>query len=612
MNGQSRSAENARDDEVRGLPWSISPAIGVGPLDGSRGRTRTHGRNPDMMNHRLVRCWGLAFAVLVVAGGARGQEIPSLPIDAVVEDEIPGDFSGVDPEPAPAAEIEQAVPGGLTDSSPLLPDEVSRAVVSETDGVSLPNRAPLAPTKKKGPPAFPTPKNLPPLGPYKPLFYNNDFSYKKDPAHERLLGEELKDIPLELFGTGWTLSTGGELRYRFLKEDNRLRKGPPVAADYNQWRWRHYVDLKGEVFRVYGELLDASSFDSEAAPQLPDINRMDIQNLFIDWKFLEGDLGLHTLRFGRQELLYGRQRLVSPLDWANTRRNFEGGKYILSGDDYSLEGFLVHPVNTATGYSSLTDNDAALDHAERNIWFGGTYYSYTGWENTVLDLYWMVIDTNHTARTHPDMQRHTVGSRWAHLVPVLDDAGQESRVWDFDFEGGVQAGVEQGTDVISGFWTGIVGHTWKKPRWTPRVSGLFYYGSGTVDALGTNNTFYVMFPLGHAYWALSDNLSGQNLFDTALQFELKPTKKIATTAALHWFQLASSQDTAYNVAGTAIGKPGNGTNLGTALDLYGYYAFNPNFDIQVGYSWFWFGSYIERTAPRGDSTQLYVMTSLRY
>ena len=586
-----------------------------GPLEGSSVRPQNHGRIPEMMNRRQVRHWGLALAVLASATGAWGEEIPLPPIDALLEADVARAPALGEEESSPASDVEGTLPGEVPKAPRPLPSEISGEVMPVLGISSHPVvTTPAAPAskKKKGPPAFPTPKTLPPLGPYKPLFYNNDFSYKKNPDHERVLGEELKDIPLELFGTPWTLSTGGEVRYRYLKEDNRLRKGPPVAADYSQWRWRHYLDLKGEHFRVYGEILDAESFDNEAPDQIVDVNELDIQNLFADWKILEGDLGLHTVRIGRQELLYGRQRLVSPLDWANTRRNFQGGKYILSGEDFNFDAFLMHPVNTATGFTSLTDFNGALDKPERNIWFGGTYYSYTGWENTVLDLYWMVLDTNRTARIHPDMQRHTVGSRWAHLEPVLDNAGQESRVWDFDFEGGVQAGVEQGTEVISGFWTGVVGHTWKKPRWTPRVSGLFYYGSGTVDAVGSNNTFYVMFPLGHAYWALSDNLSGQNLFDTALQFDLKPTKKTATTAALHWFQLASSHDTAYNVAGTAIGKPGNGTNLGTALDLYGYYSFNPNFDMQLGYSWFWFGSYIERTVPRGDSTQLYVMTSLRY
>ena len=61
-----------------------------------------------------------------------------------------------------------------------------------------------------------------------------------------------------------------------------------------------------------------------------------------------------------------------------------------------------------------------------------------------------------------------------------------------------------------------------------------------------------------------------------------------------------------------VGTPGNGRDVGQALDLYGYYAFNPNFDIQLGYSWFWYGQYIDNVAPRGDATQFYVQTSFRY
>lgn len=466
--------------------------------------------------------------------------------------------------------------------------------------------------KKKVPPAFPGPKTLPPTGPYKPLFFQNDFSYKKDPEHDYVLGEELKDMEAELFGVPLSVSTGGEIRYRFMNEDNRLRPGGPLHADYNLWRWRHYVDTKLGDFRVYAELLDASAYDSEGPDQPIDVNRWDLQNLFADWVFLDGDLGKHTFRYGRQELLFGRQRLVSPLDWANVRRNFQGYHYLLKGDSYSFDAFAVNPVNTANGYALLADHDNGFDKPDRNVWFGGTYYSYTGWKDTVLDAYWLFVDTNSKAAVKPDVHRHTFGSRWGHSIPITDGAGSDVRVWDLDFEGGVQAGDDKTRDVIAGFFTGIVGHTWKKPSWTPRFSGLFYYSSGTTDAKGDNNTFNVLFPLAHAYWALSDNLSGQNLFDYSLQFDMKPTKKTAFTSAVHWFRLASSADTAYNVAQVPVGKPNHGTDLGTALDLYGYYAFNPNFDVQMGYSWFWYGSYIEQTAPRGDATQLYIQTSLRY
>ena len=494
-------------------------------------------------------------------------------------------------------------------SSNNSPGRNSTGNTSVTAG-SVPAKQPTP--RRAKPPAFPGAKTLPPLGPYRPLFYENDFSLLNDPQHDWLLGERLKQIPTDVGGYPVQVSTGGEIRYRYLSEENRLRPGPPGDNDMQQWRWRHYVDMKGDTLRLYGELLHADTFDSELPLQPIDRNVWEIQNLFVDWAFAEGDLGRHTLRVGRQELLYGRQRLVSPLEWGNTRRNFEGVKYLCQGDDARFEAFLTHPVNPATGFGSSSDLANSLDRADRHVWFGGTHYSHTGWKDTVLDLYWFVLDTNHLARFHPDMQRHTVGSHWAHLRPLTDAAGQAIRTWDFDVEAGFQGGTEFQKDVLAGFATAVVGHTWNQAPWSPRFSGLFYYGSGTVDRLGSNNTMYVMFPLGHAYWGLSDNLSGQNLYDFCLQADVKPTRKTALTSAFHWFQLASSQDTAYTVGGLPIGRPGHGTDVGNSLDIYGYYAFNPNFDIQVGQSWFWYGSYIEETTPRGDGQQFYIMTSLRY
>ena len=107
-------------------------------------------------------------------------------------------------------------------------------------------------------------------------------------------------------------------------------------------------------------------------------------------------------------------------------------------------------------------------------------------------------------------------------------------------------------------------------------------------------------------------MAGQNLYDYSLQASVKPTKQSAVELDWHAFDLASSGDKVYNVAGVPVGTPGNGTDLGQALDLYGNYAFNPNFDIQAGYSWFWYGDFINRTAKRGDATQFYIQTSLRY
>ena len=477
---------------------------------------------------------------------------------------------------------------------------------------------PAAAPKKPAPPVFPGPKSLPATGPYKPVFFDNDFSYMKDPAHEHVFGEELKNMKFLECDESYTFSTGGEIRHRYMNEDNRLRPGGPVQSDNNLWRWRHYGDLKaGTWFRAYVEGIHADSFGTDTATaatrdQAIDVNRWDIQNAFVDISFLEDDFGKHTLRYGRQELLFGRQRLVSPLDWGNTRRNFEGFRYMHKGETHKLDLFAVNPVNSATGFRTVAQNDNSFDHANTGVWFTGANFNYTGIKNTIIEPYWYFLDTEIDIPGRPDGARHLIGSRFSHLMPVMEGS-QEVRVWDFDLEGGYQFGKDNRQDVSAGFLTSVLGHTWKQALWTPRVSGLFYYGSGDSNpADNKNNTFNTLFPLGHAYWAISDNLAGQNLYDYSLQASVKPTKQSALELDWHAFDLASSGDKAYNVAGVPVGTPGNGTNLGQALDLYGNYAFNPNFDIQAGYSWFWYGDFIDRTAKRGDATQFYIQTTLRY
>lgn len=509
-----------------------------------------------------------------------------------------------------AAEPEVAAPADATPAD-ATPESAGTPTATEAPvAAPAPKPAPKKPAApKKVPPAFPGPKTLPPTGPYKGVFFDNDFSYKGKSGAEYVFGEEFKLMKFELLDTNFVFSTGGEIRSRFMNQDNRLQPGGPGQDTYNLWRWRHYFDLKmGDNVRFYLEGIDASSFGEDLPVQPIDENRWDVLNAFVDVEIFDTGTGTHTLRTGRQELLFGRQRLISPLDWGNTRRNFEGFRYMVREKDYKLDVFTVNPVNSATGFNSVTRFDNTFDRANRDVNFSGAYYTFTGIENTNIDLYYLWVYDRNPVPTRADGNRHTVGSRYSELIPV--DGG---RVWDLDVEGGYQFGTDNKQSVQAGFATAVLGHTWKEAPWTPRVSGLFYYGSGDRNPKdGRTNTFYTMFPLGHAYWALSDNVTGQNLLDYAVQVDLKPTKKLGLTGAYHVLNLASNGDRAYNVGGAPVGAPGNGTNLGQALDTYGYYSVNTNMDIQAGYSWFWYGNFIDNTTPRNDASQLYIQTTLRY
>lgn len=561
--------------------------------------------------------WGIPTAALLAillllsgtgtlrADGAATNDAPAannLPTFLPQEEPVPGPVTANTPAAA------EATPPGESPS----PLQNSSAPVGNGSPEEAPAEAePPQPPPKPAPPVFPGPKTLPPTGPWKPLYFDNDFSYKSKPDHEYLFGEEFKNLILnDDSDNPLTFSAGGEVRHRYMNENNRLRPGGPIHTDYNLWRWRQYADLRWGDIRIYGEGIEADSFGSVAPDQAIDVNRWDIQNLFVDYTFYHDEGESHTLRYGRQELLFGRQRLVSPLDWANTRRNFEGVRYLAKVEDMKMDLFVTHPVNSATGFQPVGTYDSRFDQPNYHVWFSGAYFSYTGLENTVIDNYWLYLDTGSTQDpTKPDGRRHLLGSRLARLLPVAEAA----RVWDFDTEYGIQLGTDNGESVLAGFYSHCIGHTWKTAPLSPRLSHTFYYGSGDRSpGSGHNNTFNTLFPLGHAYWAISDNLSGQNLYDLAVQADVKPTQQTTFTSAYHWFELASNGDRLYNVAGAPVGKPGNGRDIGQALDLYGSYSYNANFDIQVGYSWFWYGEYIQRTAPRNDATQFYVQTSFRY
>lgn len=485
---------------------------------------------------------------------------------------------------------------------------------------SNPATPPVIAAPKKAPPVFPGPKILPPTGPYKPLYFDNDFSYKKDPNHEHVFGEELKNIKFgfnECDEECFTFSTGGELRHRYMHEDNRLRPvvpGGPREGENHLIRWRHYADLKySDWLRGYVEGIHADNLGNDLPDQAIDVNRWDLLNAFVDVAFLEDDFGTHNVRYGRQELLFGRQRLVSPLDWANTRRNFEGVRYWHKGDSHKFDVFAVNPVNSATGFRTVAKQDNAFDQPNSGVWLSGAHLSYTGIQNTVIEPYWFWVDTQTDVAARPDGSRHTLGGRIAHLIPTTDGCGQEVGVWDLDGEGGWQFGEDNNQRVRAGFLSGVVGHTWKQVTWTPRLSGLFYYGSGDRSPTDNKNgTFQTPFPLGHAYWAISDNLTGQNLYDYSVQLDVKPTKQTAIVSAWHYLDLATSGDKLYNVAGAPVGTPGNGTEVGTGWDIYGFYAVNANFDVQMGYSKFFYGEFIDRTSKRGDAEQFYIQTSFRY
>lgn len=457
-----------------------------------------------------------------------------------------------------------------------------------------------------------------PIKPWKVLFFNNDFSYKNACCAPSFLGEELKDMQLDFLPCESRVSAGGELRFRHINEDNRLRPGGPGKSTYDQWRWRNYVDFKySKRVRAYVEMIDASQVGEEMAPLGIDVNRWDILNAFVDI----GVTDSITARLGRQELLLGSQRLVSPLDWSNTRRNFEGFRLMRKGDNWDVDLWATHPVNTAAGNGPLAVFDNGRDKADGSRYFSGAWATYKGFDMSKLDLYWMwdreadaAANANLGRAAGADISRHTLGGRYQYDRPVKDGCCEVARIWHADIEGGYQFGHDNDETVKAAFFTGGLGHTWKKLPWAPTLWMYYDWASGDEDPNDNeNNTFNHTFPLGHAYMGLIDNVARQNISDVNFKLVTHPTKKLTFITAFHWMDLDTQNDFIYNVAQAPLGTTGNGQEIGEELDFVVNYQFNPNLGVQAGYFWFWYGDAVTNSAlNRDDAEQFYLQTTLRY
>jgi hypothetical protein len=433
-------------------------------------------------------------------------------------------------------------------------------------------------------------------------FFDADFRYLDDPNNtEHDIFDPLKRIHL---GDNWLFTTGGEFRFRYMNEvDSRLTG---VDNTYDLTRERVYGDLWfRDIFRVYAELLWAESFNQDLPPLVIDRNLGDFLNLFADLKVAE--LCDHPVYFrgGRQELLFGSQRLISPLDWANTRRTFEGGRLFYRGDKWDVDAFVVSPVVPTVNhfFSSINANEV----------FSGAWATYRPKAGQALDAYYLNLDnTSGTPVTlglpAGPYNVNTVGGRW------VGDANN----WTWDVEGDLQFGDFQQRHILAKAFSAGAGYRFADLPMTPQLWAYYDYASGDPDpsnAHATYGTFNQLFPFGHYYFGFLDLVGRQNINDVNFQVSLFPTKWITTYLQYHVFRLDSAKDALYNAAGTPIRRDPTGAagnDVGDELDYVINFHIDKHQDVLFGYSHLFAGQFIRQTGNGRSPELTYLQYSFRW
>ncbi len=232
--------------------------------------------------------------------------------------------------------------------------------------------------RRDKPPSFGYPRFA--IMPY-PMF-DTDWRYVDQPDYQPDLLERLHRFHL---GDDWMFATGGEFRVRYNNEINSRLTGKDNTYDLT--RLRVFGDLwYRNTLRIYVEFLSAGSSNQTLPPTIFDRDQADFLNLFVDYKFFEDAAGVPWyVRGGRQQLLLGSERLVSPLDWVNTLRTFDGVRVFRHSQKLDIDAFWTRPViPDPSGWSS--------SDPQQN--FAGTWLEYRPTKNRMFDLYYLYYSDN--------------------------------------------------------------------------------------------------------------------------------------------------------------------------------------------------------------------------
>lgn len=473
-----------------------------------------------------------------------------------------------------------------------------------------PTAAPYAPEPATKPAAATPPAWAPP--PYQVLRFNEDWStLKARPADGPTdFFDPIKHIPLNHDGSIWA-SFGGQLRLRFESWDG-FNFGAPGGGDnedaFVMTRFLFHTDLHiGQHVRVFAEGKSAVTTDRDllGGNRTLDNDHLDLQNGFVDVMFPLFDTTKVTLRSGRQELLFGKQRLVSPLDWANVRRTFDAVSGIVKCGDWTFTPFWSQPVIVQKhDFNDFFDGDQDFFglHATGKIpaLAAGIDLYYYGLDKDATTFNGLTTSATAFNGTAGAEERHTLGGRLWGKIGASD--------FDYDVEGAYQFGEVGAGDVSAFMVASQLGYTFTQVGGKPRLFVGFDYASGDKETGGDVETFNQLFPLGHAYFGWIDQVGRQNIIDFSVGFTIKPVAALTIDLQLHYFLRAEDTDALYNAGGGVARAPGVGLSdeIGTEIDLLIKYQIDRHMEVSFGYSHLFAGDFISESGPDEDIDFVYV------
>ena len=322
---------------------------------------------------------------------------------------------------------------------------------------------------------------------------------------------------------------------------------------------------------------------------------VDLRTAFADVGAATGPL---TVRAGRQELVYGEQRLVGHVSWLNAARTFDGVKATIRTPAFSIDAFGASVVRT------LVD---AFDRSGNGNRFAGAYATTTRLipQGAVEPYIFWKRDVNLRGELGGTgtLQHSTIGVRLAGRLPARLDYGVELAV---------QRGSLGSEDVRA--WAGH----WQLRESLPgpaamKLIGEYNFASGDDDpGDGVRGTFDQLYPTPHDKTGLADQIGWKNVHHARAGLEVAPLRALPVSFNYHAWWLAEPRDAVYAVNNAVVARAAAGTlsrHIGQEIDVQVARAITPHLQAAAGYAHVFPGAVLTQATPGAAYSHPYVMVT---
>jgi hypothetical protein len=322
---------------------------------------------------------------------------------------------------------------------------------------------------------------------------------------------------------------------------------------------------------------------------------LDVRMAFAD---VGASSGRVTVRLGRQELVYGEQRLVGHVSWLNAARTFDGAKVTVRARALKVEAF-------ATSIVRILDGE--IDKSGAGNRFLGAWATTDRLlpQGVVEPFFFFKRDVNLRSELGgiANLEEGTLGVRLTGKLPARLDYGVEMAV---------QRGSLGAEDVRA--WAGH----WQLRESLPgpgalRLIGEYNYASGDEDpADGVRGTFDQLYPTPHDKYGLADQIGWRNLHHARAGVEITPWKGLPVVVNYHSWWLAEKQDAIYAASSAPLARAVAGApsaHVGQELDAQVSRALTEQLQLAAGYAHIFTGPFLKATTPGASYSHPYVMVT---